>query len=77
MLGGEILNIKTFADTPLAYKEMKDQVMHLELRVRELVIYMADSGLHDICAVFHNEVRIKVAHELGIEVLAESIVYIE
>lgn len=43
-LGGEITSIKTYADMPNAPEEMKDKVMHLELQLGELQIYLADSS---------------------------------
>jgi len=43
-LNGEILEIKTFAEVPGAKEEDKDRVMHLQLKVGEQLIYMADNG---------------------------------
>jgi len=43
-LRGEITSIKTYADMPNVPEEMKDKVMHLELQLGELQIYLADSS---------------------------------
>ncbi|MEX1031311.1 MAG: VOC family protein [Paenibacillaceae bacterium] len=44
-LRGEIISIKTYADMPHAPEEMKDQVMHLVLKVGEQQFYLADSSM--------------------------------
>jgi PhnB protein len=44
-LRGEITSIKTYADMPNAPEEMKDQVMHLVLKVGEQQFFLADSSM--------------------------------
>ncbi|KPV44421.1 VOC family protein [Alicyclobacillus ferrooxydans] len=43
-LGGEVVDIRTFADMPGANEAEKDRVMHLVLKVGDATIYMADNG---------------------------------
>ncbi|NGM83037.1 VOC family protein [Paenibacillus sp. 7124] len=42
-LGGEILDVMTFADGPDPNPEYKDKVMHLSLKAAGIVFYMCDS----------------------------------
>ena len=47
-LGGEVVDIRTFADMPGANEMEKDRVMHLVLKLGDETIYMADNGAEPV-----------------------------
>jgi PhnB protein len=65
-LRGEIISVKTYADMPNAPEEMKNQVMHLVLKVGEQQFFLADSSMIqagnqiDIALEFDTEAQAKL-----------------
>jgi len=68
-LGGEIVDVKTFAEMPNAPEDDKDKVMHLVLKVGDLQIFMADSSpvnqgnAIDLTLVYESEEEARQAFE--------------
>ena len=68
-LGGEIVDVKTFADAPGMDEKEKDRVMHLVLKIGGETIFMADNGRAavsrgngmDLTLIYENESEARAA----------------